>query len=77
MPRRRIEDWCPFNRGDRCLVNGMVKGRSLHVNATFIKMQKPTADGDEQCLVQILGGDPWSKRTDVTLVVPLGTLKRR
>jgi hypothetical protein len=55
----------------------MVKGRSLHVNATFIKMQKPTSGGEDMCLVRIVGGDPWSTRTNVTLVVPLSTLKRK
>jgi hypothetical protein len=76
MSRRCLEDYT-FNHNDACRVSGTVKGRYVKLNATFIKMQKSTPDGEEQCLVRIVGGDPWSTRTNVTLVVPLSIVRKR
>ena len=74
MSRRSLEHQCQFANGDACRVQGMINGRAVRFNATFLNLQHEV-DGEQTCIVRINGQDPWSSRRNNVINVPFNTIK--
>ena len=75
---RRLDYDNPFTNGDPCRVVGMVRGRSLHLNATYIGIERNVSEEPTYAvIVRINGQDPWTNKANGVISVPFDTVKHK